>query len=101
MAQFHQDVSKATSAPHKLRSVCFLTRFEMSNLLSIREQHLSSGALTQLTKEELAGAVTPAEVAKRELILKRTPLLLRRKLPDGTHELVRPFDLQIPESFLR
>jgi DNA-directed RNA polymerase I, II, and III subunit RPABC2 len=85
-----------TSSPSFLkdpnhRSVPFLTQYERTKILGMRANQLSQGARPYIVVPEYITDVL--EIAKRELQERRLPYLIRRPMPDGTHEYWRLSDL--------
>lgn len=75
------------------RSVPFLTQYERTHILGKRASMLSQGARPYITVPEYVTDV--ADIAKLELKERRLPFIIRRKMPDGTHEYWRLADLLI------
>ncbi|KAH0575471.1 DNA-directed RNA polymerase II RPB6 [Spironucleus salmonicida] len=64
----------------------FLTKFEKARILGARAQQLAMGAPPNVNITTAAGALDPLVVAREELKQKKIPMIVRRKLPDGSHE---------------
>jgi DNA-directed RNA polymerase I, II, and III subunit RPABC2 len=74
-----------TSSSQSFRvSSAYLTKYEKSRILGTRALQISRNApvLVELEPHE----TDPLEIAKKELREKRIPFLIRRYLPDGSHE---------------
>ena len=69
-----------------------MTRYERARILGTRALQISLGAPPLVP---LGGETDPLEIAMRELRAGKVPLIVRRFLPDGTHEDVRAKDLLV------
>ena len=69
----------------------FLTRYERAKVLSIRAQQLSVGKQPQIEVD--SGNINHLEIALQELIEKKIPNNIFRKLPDNTVEIWAAKDL--------
>jgi DNA-directed RNA polymerase I, II, and III subunit RPABC2 len=65
------------------RTLPILTRYEKARLLGTRAVQFSQGAPPLI---EVSTELDPVRLAEMELQAKRTPLILRRHLPDGSCE---------------
>jgi DNA-directed RNA polymerases I, II, and III subunit RPABC2 len=75
------------------RSPPFLTQYERTKILGLRTNQLSQGARPYIAVPE---HVTDArEIALLELQQRRLPFIVRRPMPNGTHEYWRLSDLLI------
>jgi len=75
------------------RSVPFLTQYEKTKIIGLRSNQLSQGARPYIAVPEYITDV--AEIARLELAQRRLPFIIRRPMPDGTHEYWRLSDLLI------
>ena len=75
------------------KSVPFLTQYERTKILGMRANQLSQGARPYIDVPEYMTDV--GEIARLELKERRLPFLVRRPMPDGTHEYWRLSDLII------
>jgi hypothetical protein len=70
---------------------------EYTECKSIRKSAVDDGASLFLTKEEMDGIKTSEEYVDKEILLGKTPLIIRRTRGDGMieewpmHELTLPF----------
>lgn len=69
-----------------------LSRFEQTELITIRASQIEKYNNHLLTDDEIKGLHDPVEIAEKELQLRKIPLMLKREvaeniLPDGTHEV--------------
>jgi DNA-directed RNA polymerase I, II, and III subunit RPABC2 len=75
------------------RSPPFLTQYEKTKIIGLRTNQLSQGARPYIAIPEYMTDVW--EIARLELEQRRLPFLVRRPMPDGTHEYWRLSDLLI------
>jgi len=75
------------------KSVPFLTQYERTKILGMRANQLSQGARPYVDVPEYMTDVS--EIARLELKERRLPFLVRRPMPDGSHEYWRLSDLII------
>lgn len=62
----------------------FLTKYEKTRIIATRAQQIAQGAMPLISFED--GRSEPAVIAEEELRQKKTPLMVRRTLPDGSYE---------------
>lgn len=74
------------------KTVPYLTKFEKTSVLGIRAQQISAGAPLMIQVGKLK---EPIEMAKKELIEGKCPLIIRRYLPNKTYEDWRVDELLI------
>lgn len=83
--------------PSKNKSVKFITKYEKTALLAARRQQLSNNAPTMLTEDEIkkhkVNITSIYQIADIEYVLDKIPLLIRRKMPDGSYEYWKTEDL--------
>lgn len=60
-----------------------MTKYERARILGARALQISMNAPIMV---ELDGETDPLEIAMKELRQRKIPLIIRRKLPDGSHE---------------
>jgi DNA-directed RNA polymerase subunit K/omega len=75
------------------RSPPFLTQYERTKIIGMRANQLSQGARPYIAIPDYVTDVS--EIARMELEARRLPFLIRRPMPDGTHEYWRLSDLLI------
>jgi DNA-directed RNA polymerase I, II, and III subunit RPABC2 len=85
-----------TSAPSFLKdpnhkAPPFLTQYEKTKILGMRANQLSQGARPYIVVPEYITNVS--EIARLELMNRRLPFIIKRPMPDGTHEYWRLSDL--------
>jgi DNA-directed RNA polymerase subunit K/omega len=64
-------------------SVPFMTIYEMTSLLSMRIQQLANGAPSMIKIEP---GMSIRDIARTELIEKKSPFIICRKMPNGKSE---------------
>ncbi len=69
----------------------FLTKYEYTRIIGFRANQLSQGAQAFINVPEHVSDVR--EIARLELAEKRLPFIIKRPLPDGSHEYWRLQDL--------
>jgi DNA-directed RNA polymerase subunit K/omega len=75
------------------RSAPFLTQYEKTKIIGLRANMLSQHARPYIAVPDYVTDV--AEIARMELMQRRLPFIIRRPMPDGTHEYWRLSDLMI------
>jgi DNA-directed RNA polymerase subunit K/omega len=75
------------------KSPPFLTQYEKTKILGMRANQLSQGARPYIAVPEYVTSVW--EIARLELQQRRLPFIIRRPMPDGSHEYWRLSDLLI------
>ena len=70
------DPSKRTTTP-------FMTKYERARVLGTRALQISMGAPVMV---DLDGETDPLKIATMELNEKKIPIIVRRYMPDGSHE---------------
>jgi len=75
------------------RSPPFLTQYEKTKIIGLRANQLSQSARPYIAVPEYVTNVW--EIAKLELAQRRLPFIVRRPMPDGSHEYWRLSDLLI------
>ena len=78
--------------PKKNKTKNILSKYEKVKILGIRTEQLQRGS-EPLIKWE--GEFDPRRIAKEELEQRKTPFMIRRKLPDDTVEYFRLDDMII------
>ena len=69
----------------------YLTKYEKARILGIRAMQIANGAPVQI---DIGSEIDPLNIAELELKQDKTPLIIRRHLPDGTYE-----DVAVNELF--
>ena len=87
-AQGPSDPSQRTTTP-------FMTKYERARVLGTRALQISMGAPVMV---DLDGETDPLKIATMELNDKKIPMIIRRYLPDGSHEDWKIEELLNPSS---
>ena len=61
----------------------YLTKYERTQLIGIRAQQLSNGAIPMVITEGLTNTV---KIAEKELNERKIPIIVRRYMPNGEYE---------------
>jgi len=77
-----KDVQKMVVEQKKI-SMPFLTKYEKARLLGLRIKQLTSGALPLI---DTTGFSNYIEIAEEELKQKKTPLIIKRRMPNNKFE---------------
>jgi len=75
-----------------IRTSEFLSKYEKARILGIRAMQISNGAPTAAT---VSGLRDPLDIAEVELKEGKTPLIIRRRLPDNSYEDVAVCHLKL------
>jgi DNA-directed RNA polymerase I, II, and III subunit RPABC2 len=75
----------------KKQTMPVLTKYERAKLIGLRAQQISKGMEPMIDPYKY-GLIDTIDIARKELEEKKIPLIIRRKLPDGSYE-----DWQIDE----
>ena len=75
------------------KSPPFLTLYERTKIIGFRANQLSQGARPYIDIPEYV--IDVSEIARLELQARRLPFIVRRPMPDGSHEYWRLSDLLI------
>jgi DNA-directed RNA polymerase I, II, and III subunit RPABC2 len=67
-----------------------LTKYERARIIGIRAIQLSNGAIPMINVTNINNV---SEIAEQELIEYKIPLIIRRKMPDGTNIDIRVCDM--------
>ncbi|KAI6646621.1 DNA-directed RNA polymerases I, II, and III subunit RPABC2 [Oopsacas minuta] len=87
--------SSGPSDPSKRITTPFMTKYERARVLGTRALQISMGAPVMV---DLDGETDPLKIATMELNEKKIPMLIRRYLPDGSHEDWKIDELMNPSS---
>ena len=74
-----------------MRTTPYLTKFEIARLIGVRTLQICDQNV-QIDSDQ-----TALQRAIQELLEGACPIVIRRYLPDGTHEDVKVSDLKIPQ----
>ena len=75
------------------RSVPFLTKYEYTKILGVRANQIENGASPMISVDETVHDAYL--IAKEELLQKKTPIIIKRPMPNGTIEYWKLSDLEI------
>lgn len=67
-----------------------LTKFEKARIIGTRAQQLSNGSNPMV---KVDGITDVMEIAEKELKEHKMPIIIRRKMPDGTYIDIKSSDL--------
>lgn len=73
-----------------------LTKFEKARIIGLRALELSLGAPPLILVEQ-NGRLSAAEIARQEVDKKVLPLIIGRRMPDGSYVYVPLSDLEIED----
>ncbi|KAJ7372964.1 DNA-directed RNA polymerases I, II, and III subunit RPABC2 [Desmophyllum pertusum] len=75
--------SEESQEPSKRTTTPYMTKYERARVLGTRALQISMGAPVMV---ELEGQTDPLQIAMKELKARKIPIIIRRYLPDGSHE---------------
>ena len=78
-----RDMPQAGESLKPINTTEYLTKYEKARILGIRAMQIANGAPVLV---ETGNELDPLNIAELELKEGKTPLIIRRNLPDGTHE---------------
>lgn len=84
----YRPLSSSTAAkvnPNERITKPYLTKYEKTRIIGIRAQQIAHGSLP-MVGFDISKKPDPVDIATLELREKKTPLILRRKLPGGKYE---------------
>ena len=76
------------------RTIPFLTKYEKARIIGKRAMQISKGSPPLV---EIGDLENPIDIAKKELMERKIPFIIRRPLPDGSYEDWRVDELRILE----
>ena len=79
-----------------IRTFPYLTKYEKARILGVRATQIANGAPTFV--DSSSNEKDPLILAEQELKAGKTPLIIRRWLPDGSYEDVHVRHLDISPS---
>ena len=83
-SQIIQDMTAAGgTAPQERITTKYLTKYERARVLGTRALQISMNAPVMV---DLDGETDPLKIAEKELRERKIPIIIRRYLPDGSHE---------------
>jgi DNA-directed RNA polymerase I, II, and III subunit RPABC2 len=75
-------------------TIPFLTKYEKARIIGKRAMQISKGSPPLV---EIGDLESPIDIAKKELMERKIPFIIRRPLPDGSYEDWRVDELRILE----
>jgi DNA-directed RNA polymerase I, II, and III subunit RPABC2 len=91
---YEKSVDKSGGFPDKRRTSKYMTKYEKSRILGTRALQISSGSPIMI---DYKTETDPLRIALMELRQGKIPMVIRRKLPDNSHEDWVISDMIIPE----
>ena len=76
------------------RTIPFLTKYEKARIIGKRAMQISKGSPPLV---EIGDLESPIDIAKKELMERKIPFIIRRPLPDGSYVDWRVDELRILE----
>ena len=76
------------------RTIPFLTKYEKARIIGKRAMQISKGSPPLV---EIGNLENPIDIARKELMERKIPFIIRRPLPDGSYEDWRVDELRILE----
>jgi DNA-directed RNA polymerase I, II, and III subunit RPABC2 len=76
------------------RTLPFLTKYEKARIIGKRAMQISKGSPPLV---EIGSLENPIDIARKELMERKIPYIIRRPLPDGSYEDWRVDELRILE----
>jgi DNA-directed RNA polymerases I, II, and III subunit RPABC2 len=76
------------------RTIPFLTKYEKARIIGKRAMQISKGSPPLV---EIGDLDSPIDIARKELMERKIPFIIRRPLPDGSYEDWRVDELRILE----
>ena len=76
------------------RTIPFLTKYEKARIIGKRAMQISKGSPPLV---EIGDLESPIDIAKKDLMERKIPFIIRRPLPDGSYEDWRVDELRILE----
>jgi DNA-directed RNA polymerase I, II, and III subunit RPABC2 len=83
MAEGGDMVVSSGTAPSERITTRYLTKYERARVLGTRALQISMNAPVMV---DLDGETDPLRIAEKELRERKIPIIVRRYLPDGSHE---------------
>ena len=87
----YNDIMK-TYDPSKNRTKNIMSKYEKVKILGVRTEQLQRGSLPLITWDK---KWNPREIAIEELIQRKTPFMICRKMPNGVKEYFKLEDMII------
>ena len=94
LEDFRTTYDKMMDKNTQRRTIPFLTKYEKSRIIGKRAMQISKGSPPLV---EIGDLENPIDIAKKELMERKIPFIIRRPLPDGSYEDWRVDELRILE----
>ena len=94
MEDFRTTYDRMMDKNTQRRTIPFLTKYEKARIIGKRAMQISKGSPPLVEIGELE---SPIDIAKKELMERKIPFIIRRPLPDGSYEDWRVDELRILE----
>ena len=94
LEDFRTTYDKMIDKNTQRRTIPFLTKYEKTRIIGKRAMQISKGSPPLV---EIGDLESPIDIAKKELMERKIPFIIRRPLPDGTYEDWRVDELRILE----
>ncbi len=78
------EIARIPDAERTTRDV--MDHYEFAKCHALRTQQIANGQQPFLTDTEIAGLEESSDIAKKELMLKRTPYIIVRKVPHSSYK---------------
>mmetsp|Transcript_513 Transcript_513/g.888 ORF Transcript_513/g.888 Transcript_513/m.888 type:complete len:114 (-) Transcript_513:51-392(-) len=77
------DAAHDAPTENQRKTTRYMTKYERARIVGTRALQISMNAPVMV---ELAGETDPLRIAQKELQQRKIPIIIRRYLPDGSHE---------------
>ena len=94
LEDFRTTYDKMIDKNTQRRTIPFLTKYEKTRIIGKRAMQISKGSPPLV---EIGDLESPIDIAKKELMERKIPFIIRRPLPDGSYEDWRVDELRILE----
>jgi len=94
LEDFRTTYDKMMDKNTQRRTIPFLTKYEKARIIGKRAMQISKGSPPLV---EIGDLESPIDIAKKELMERKIPFIIRRPLPDGSYEDWRVDELRIIE----
>ena len=94
LEDFRTTYDKMIDKNTQRRTIPFLTKYEKARIIGKRAMQISKGSHPLV---EIGDLESPIDIAKKELMERKIPFIIRRPLPDGSYEDWRVDELRILE----
>jgi|688.fasta_scaffold1867638_2 DNA-directed RNA polymerase I, II, and III subunit RPABC2 len=94
LEDFRTTYDKMMDKNTQRRTIPFLTKYEKARIIGKRAMQISKGSPPLV---EIGNLENPIDIAKKELMERKIPFIIRRPLPDGSYEDWRVDELRILE----